>query len=282
MRQLQLSFVNGAKAQLTLHELLQFFRQGRTVAGFVVAGGALVFLGPFNNIAVLPLAEQVVFWGLVAPAAFGLYLGCVVALARWRKVAHTVLAHAATACVMALVAPGFGVWLGADPAIVTPGHRVLVALFALIWSACIEFLMATYLLPGYLRQLGEDDLTDLTAFADTMPAPDHTAPAKVALLGKVFALPDLRLISADEHYVHIQTGQGRHMLRGRISDIEAQLPDAWGRRVHRSHWVAARSVRQLRRARDAWSLVLEDGTEVPVARGRREAVRLWVDGMGRG
>jgi hypothetical protein len=280
MRQLQLSFVNGAKAQLTLHELLSFFRQGRTVAGFLVAGGALVLLGPFNDIAVLPLAEQVVFWGLIAPSAFAVYLGGVIALARWRPVAHTILSHLVTATLLALLAPGFGVWLGADPAIVNMSHRLVVGLFALVWSAAIEFLMVTYLLPGFLDRLSGQALPDMVVpFADAPGS--HPEPARVALLGKTYALPDLQLISADEHYVHIHTAQGRAMLRGRISDIEAVLPDAWGRRVHRSHWVAARSVRGLRRGRESWTLLLEDGTEVPVARARRDAVRDWVERLGR-
>lgn len=280
MRQLQLSFVNGAKAQLTLHELLSFFRQGRTVAGFLVAGAALVLLGPFNDIAALPLAEQVVFWGLIGPVAFAVYLGGVIALARWLPVAHTILSHLVTATLLALLAPGFGVWLGADPTIVNPAHRLVVGMFALVWSAGIEFLMATNLLPGFLNRLCDEALPDMAVpFADAPAFPAE--PARVALLGKSYALPDLKLISADEHYVHIHTAQGRAMLRGRISDIEAVLPDAWGRRVHRSHWVAARSVRGLRRGRESWTLLLEDGTEVPVARARRDAVRDWVERLGR-
>jgi hypothetical protein len=248
----------------------------------MVAGAALVLLGPFNDIAVLPFAEQIVFWGLIGPSAFAVYLAGVIALARWRPVAHTFLSHLVTATLLALLAPGFGVWLGADPAIVDASHRVVVGMFALVWSAGIEFLMVTYLLPGFLNRLSGSALPDMMVpFAD---APDRQAdaePTRVALLGKTYALPDLKLISADEHYVHIHTAQGRAMLRGRISDIEAVLPDAWGRRVHRSHWVAARSVRGLRRGRDTWTLLLEDGTEVPVARARRDAVRDWVERMGR-
>ena len=202
-------------------------------------------------------------------------------MAHWPPRAYSVFSHVATACVLALVAPILGVWLGADASIVTPGHRVLLALFALVWSTGIEFLLATYLLPGVLRQMDGTTQPDLPAFADLQPTTTGSGTPSVALPGKVFALPDLRLISADEHYVHVQTGEGRHMLRGGISDIEAQLPDARGRRVHRSHWVAARSVKHLRRARDAWSLVLDDGTEVPVARARRDALRDRVERLGR-
>jgi DNA-binding LytR/AlgR family response regulator len=54
------------------------------------------------------------------------------------------------------------------------------------------------------------------------------------------------------------------------------LPDRWGLRIHRSHWVAARSVRALHRARDGWTLELADGQQLPVARARRDAVADWV------
>lgn len=98
----------------------------------------------------------------------------------------------------------------------------------------------------------------------------------VSLLGKPYPLSDLRLISAEEHYVRVRTIEGQDLLRGRISDIEAQLPESFGLRVHRSHWVAARAVRRLQPRREGWVLETCLGIDVPVARGRRDAVRDWL------
>jgi DNA-binding LytR/AlgR family response regulator len=70
------------------------------------------------------------------------------------------------------------------------------------------------------------------------------------------------------------------LLRGRISDIEAQLAPDLGLRIHRSHWVAARAVAALHRGA-SWSVRLLDGSELPVARARREAARAWVAALGK-
>jgi hypothetical protein len=276
MRKLRFSFVNGARAQLTYHELLGFFRQPGTVAGFAVAGVALFVFQPFPDLAALPLAEEVVFWGITFPGAFLIYLAAIVAMARLVGCGFTILGHCLSSLVVALFSPELAVALGMHPEATTLSDRLLVGAFALIWAVAIEFLMVTYLLPSYLRQLDgmAPEITgDFVGFADT--APQQNRPDAV-LLGRSFALPDLLLITADEHYVHIHTIHGRQMLRGRISDIEAQLPETWGLRIHRSHWVAARSVQALHRARDGWTLELTDGQRLPVARARREAVADWV------
>jgi hypothetical protein len=276
MRKLRFSFVNGTHAQLTYHELLGFFRQPGTVAGFTMAAVALFVFQPFPDLSALPLAEEVVFWGIVFPGAFLVYLATVIAMARYLGRGLTVIGHLCSSLACALWSPDLAVLLGMDPAATTYQDRLLVFGFALVWAVAIEFLMVTYLLPAYLRML-DGKVADLPAgvpvFADNAPPTNRP---QVVLLGRNFALPDLLLVSAEEHYVHIHTIRGRQMLRGRISDIEAQLPDAWGLRIHRSHWVAARSVRALHKARDGWTLELSDGQTLPVARARREAVAEWV------
>ena len=279
MRKLRFSFVNGADAHLTAHEVLLFFRQPSTVAAFAVAAVSLFVFQPFPDLATLPLAQEVVFWGLTFPGAVLLYLGSAILMAQRFGRAFTVIGHAVSALIVALVSPDLAVALGMSPQATTLPDRLLVGSFALISGMAMEFLIATYLLPAYLRGLDDDgsDAGDpvpgTAGFADTGPGPDERG---VVLLGRPFRLSELMLVSAEEHYVQIHTLQGRHMLRGRISDIEAQLPDAWGLRVHRSHWVAARSVRALKRGRDGWTLDLTSGQSVPVARARREAVADWV------
>lgn len=280
MRKLLLSFVNGTRAQLTLHELLGFFREPGTVACFVMAAVALFVFQPFPDLAALPMAEEVVFWGVMFPGAFLVYLVTILGMARLRAPAYTVIGHLVSSLASALYAPDLAVALGMDPAATTMSDRVLVFAFALVWAVGIEFLMVTYLLPAYLRKLeGEEDGVwshDLPSYADQPFDPLAGASRRVVLLGRSFALPDLLLVTADEHYVHIHTLQGRQMLRGRMSDVEAQLPDSWGLRIHRSHWVASRTVKALHRGRDGWTLELTDGQRLPVARARREAVADWV------
>ncbi len=280
IRKLRFLFVNGTHAQLTTREVLQFFRQPRTVAGFALSAVALFVFQPFPDLSILPMAEEVVFWGITFPAAFLVYLAVSILMARVAPQAITLIGHAVAAVLVALLSPDLAVLLGMDPGATSSSDRLLVGAFSLIWSVAIEFLMVTYLIPDYLAQLqGRTDQPEpagLTDFTDRPFAPGAGATPRVVLLGRSFALPELLLVTADEHYVHIHTLNGRQMLRGRMSDVEAQLPDSWGLRIHRSHWVAARMVRALHRARDGWTLELTDGQVLPVARARREAVAEWV------
>lgn len=274
MRKLRLSFVNGTDVHLTTHELLGFFREPRTVAWFMAAMLLLFLFQPFPALASLPLAEELVFWGIVLPCGFFVYLATLITMARVVGRGLAIVGHGLAAVLAGALTPDLGLALGLPESGIPLPTRGLIVAFSLVWSVGIEFLMATFLLPDYLRRIEgratPPTLANLPTYADT-PFPDRT-PEPVVLLGRSFALPDLLLVSADEHYVHIHTVKGRQMLRGRISDIEAQLPDAWGLRVHRSHWVAARSVRALHRAREGWTLELTDGQRLPVARARREAV----------
>lgn len=263
---MSISYINGSRVQFTLRELLGFYRDPQSAALTLALLLGLILLKPFPALGALPLASQVVFWGLVVPGTLAVHLAMLVALARWFRVAPSWVAHLASAAACAVLSPELGTWVG----LVHLGPRLplmlFVGAFSLVCSMLSEFLMATYLLPRYLARL------------EGPPAP---APQQISLFGRAFAPEDLRLISADEHYVHVQTVQGRQMLRGRISDIEGQLPDALGLRVHRSHWVAASAVRGLIRSREGWVLDLADGTQVPVARPRHKAVRDWLEAMGK-
>lgn len=115
-----------------------------------------------------------------------------------------------------------------------------------------------------------------TIAEDAAEIPEQPVP----LFGRPVLLSELLLVSAEEHYVRLHSIGGQELLRGRISDIEAQLPDRLGRRVHRSHWVATAAVRRLHRKREGWMLELIDGTQIPVARPRRGAMRQWLEEAG--
>jgi hypothetical protein len=82
---------------------------------------------------------------------------------------------------------------------------------------------------------------------------------------------DVVLLSSDLHYLHVHTPRGRTMLLYNLSDAEAELGDR-GIRVHRSHWVADRHVRGLRRKGGNLVCQLTGGLEAPVSRRRQPEV----------
>jgi len=82
---------------------------------------------------------------------------------------------------------------------------------------------------------------------------------------------DVVLLTSDLHYLHVHTPRGRTMLLYNLSDAEAELGDR-GIRVHRSHWVADRHVRGLRRKGSHVVCQLTGGLEAPVSRRRQAEV----------
>lgn len=274
---MRISFVNGSRVQFTTHELIGYYRHRLVVSSIAILWLGLLFLKPFPALGLLPLANQVVFWGIVMPGAFGVFLLTLLMLGRYRPVARSWVAHFTAALACAIVSPPLGTWLGLEPSADPVKLQLIILAFSMVCSMLAEFLTTTFLMPGYIARLPAQP-----ARPSVPPlAKADAAASQVMLLGKPFALTDLRLVSAEEHYVRIQTVDGRQLLRGRISDIEAQLPDALGLRVHRSHWVAASAVHTLNRSREGWVLELTDGTQVPVARPRRDAVRDWLEAMGK-
>lgn len=90
--------------------------------------------------------------------------------------------------------------------------------------------------------------------------------------------PLLRL-TMNDHYVSVATEAGEDLLLMRLGDAMAEAWPEEGLRVHRSHWVARRAVRAVRRDGDRATLTLANGEEIPVSRARLRELRAagWLD-----
>lgn len=114
--------------------------------------------------------------------------------------------------------------------------------------------------------------------APAPPAPPvEEAPATLAIAGRQLPLNEVLHISSHGHYLRCLVGAEEVWLRGRMLDVLAQTDEKDGVQPRRSWWVAARAVRELRRAGSGDVLVLTDGVEIAVPRARRDDVRAWID-----
>lgn len=97
---------------------------------------------------------------------------------------------------------------------------------------------------------------------------------KITLAGRSFVLSDIGRIKAAEHYLEIYKNDGSsgEIIRERMSTFLEQVTVEDGIQTHRSHWVARRRATGI----SASNLCLDCGTKIPVARGRQDAVREWV------
>lgn len=113
-----------------------------------------------------------------------------------------------------------------------------------------------------------------------------SAPAKgdVDLPPLIVRLPraergELIALKADDHYVRIYTDAGEALTLSRLCDAIKLTQPTRGMQVHRSSWVADRSVRAFRRTRHTGILYLSNGLEIPVSRSYCRQVEKWVKAL---
>jgi two-component system LytT family response regulator len=78
-------------------------------------------------------------------------------------------------------------------------------------------------------------------------------------------------IEAEDYYVRIHSTRGRHLIRTSLASLEARLDPRDFLRVHRAAIVSIDEVREVQ-DRGTLTIVLSDGTEVPVSRSRKSIV----------
>jgi len=127
-------------------------------------------------------------------------------------------------------------------------------------AGCLTLLSQTNVIQKYVdflqsRDLGKNtdcnELTELEAIVDQQ---------------------EVLLVSSQDHYLEITCSDRKILVRGRLKDALVLLESCGGVQVHRSHWVSIKHVRELRKTgRDA-KLILQDGSEVPVARSRSGSI----------
>lgn len=104
---------------------------------------------------------------------------------------------------------------------------------------------------------------------------DRAAPIETFLkrLPVKFHTAELYAITSEDHYLRVYTSLGEELILMRLSDAARELTGAPGLQVHRSWWVASAAIKTVRKESGRSFLVLENGTEAPVSRSYRDAVR---------
>ena len=134
---------------------------------------------------------------------------------------------------------------------------------------------------GAVAQVGapakvDDDRRTATPTSSAAAAPD--APDYLRRLSLrdrdrtlVLKIEDVVWFEAEDYYVRIHSTRGRHLIRASLTSLEARLDPRVFVRVHRTAIVSVEHVRESR-DRDGLCLMLTDGAEVGVSRGRKAQV----------
>ena len=239
--------------------MLRTVRHPVTLLSTIAAGALLALLGPFGTYDRIEMPLRLVYWVLLCLFNGALAVGCLVVAARfigdlesWQDLTVLVLvaslANAVPGGIVAAVAND--VFLPGDPwqaaALVALGLRVAL-LTAVLSSAVITVAM--------LRPRPEPPSD---AFDRRIPEP---------LAGELLAL------SSEDHYLRVHTTAGQGLILCSLATALEELSPSRGRRVHRSHWVAASAVRSVHRRDGQWRLELRSGEEIPVSRAHVAALK---------
>ncbi|HYZ88526.1 MAG TPA: LytTR family DNA-binding domain-containing protein [Myxococcales bacterium] len=139
------------------------------------------------------------------------------------------------------------------------------------------------------RRLAEMDAprlaAELRALLDARPrAPGGPASlarflVKLGNRTSVIAAAEVDWIEAQDYYVTLHAGGACHLHRQTIRSLERELDPLAFVRIERSAIVNLARVREVHRRRDGrWTVLLADGTELPVSRRRRELLLLRLGG----
>lgn len=76
-------------------------------------------------------------------------------------------------------------------------------------------------------------------------------------------------ISAQDHYLNVQTDEGAELILMRLGDAVLELADRDGIQTHRSHWVSRNGVAK----HTTKSITLHSGETIPISRANAAAVK---------
>jgi two-component system LytT family response regulator len=89
----------------------------------------------------------------------------------------------------------------------------------------------------------------------------------------VVQLDDIDWIEASDNYVRLRMGRTEHLVRGRLSAVEAKLDPRKFARIHRSYIVNVERVREVQKMfRGDCVAILRDGSKLTVTAAYREAL----------
>jgi hypothetical protein len=225
--------------------------------GLAGAGAILGLAGPFGTFEAMGVGVRLLYWSAVAVASYAIGAAAHVAAERlprrpWPTALRIAVSGLAVGVpVTALLIPlnGFALDLwpaGWGAALVLAGRVTAVALLAQAVSHLAFF--------GGSEEGGE-------------AAPAILARLQPGRRGRLLSL------SAEDHYVRVRTDRGESLVLMRLADAMTEAAPEPGLRVHRSHWVAAAAVAEVRRSGDGAVVTLTTGEAIPVSRSNLAALR---------
>ena len=229
-------------------------RLAADAALWIAIGVVMAILGPYGT-SRQPLPLRLVYW-FICMFGGGL-IGVAIDEPLRRRVGHfwgRLVAASALMTPPVTVLVGltnhfmFGDRLGWDN-VASPGFQVFVVSFA---TMC-------------LRQLAWAHADAPSVTAPTEPAADPTETFRQRLSAKR-RTASLFAVEAEDHYLRVHTDAGDELITARFGDALAELAAAPGFQTHRSWWIAADAIDDVKWLRGRGEAKLKCGLTVPISR----------------
>lgn len=228
-------------------------RSAAELALFAAIGVVMALLGPFGT-ALMPLGERMTYWlaCMVGGGAIGIAVDAAVQRVLSRFWPRLILVSLGMSPLVAglVTLVNIAMYGQAGPASELLGFwfQVLVVSFAAM----------------ALRQLAWR--TPTVIIAETPPTADPFETFRQRLSAKRRAT-NLIAVQAEDHYLRVHTDAGDELITARFADALSELAAAPGFQTHRSWWVAADAIDEVRWSRGRGEARLSCGLNVPISRG---------------
>jgi DNA-binding LytR/AlgR family response regulator len=269
--------VNDGVVQSTLRELKGIAASQKLWLTFGAVVLLFAFTGPFGTLEHLRFLPRLGYWlclhllawsaALVAAVLGDVLLKPVMAGMLWRMMAGSILAAIPIGLITQFMQYA---WFGEVPTAAGIASDMLLAV-----PLCIIFCVISYMALSGGSLYGEPPRENTETEAAEVSLVPQAAAEAAPLLRRL--KPEnrghLQHLSVEDHYTLVKTSRGKELILLRFSDALAETGTTAGLQVHRSHWVADDFVASLKRANGKLSLVLADGSEIPVSRPYAAEVR---------
>ena len=227
---------------------------------FIIAVVVFTITGPFGTYAELSWPWRFAYWSLILPACgVIIHLGVdyVIRLPALRETPRLIrlLAGASLSSV-----PATGIAFVVEEAF-RPEYEGIYSWLGFWLSVAIVSVVIGYMnfMPPFVKlqpvaDFGEIDLESV-AFLKRLPEGLGT---------------ELVSLSMQDHYVEVETTQGRELILMKFADALSELSGYPGVRIHRSHWVSAAGLKKFRINGRTVTVVTSSGRELPVSKPYRK------------
>ncbi len=273
--EVQVFAVNGMPYQFTAREWLDVLLSKRFLLAIVVVVCALVLVKPEEFESDFPFWFRTVLWGgviclyavltyIVGNAIIGLFNVLRI------RVFPTIIMHALVLPILTYLGYFLASIYAGNPEIMD-ALSIFDILRNLFFVLMFEAYVASFIGPQVVgKHSGEGTENIGRAKGD---------PNKVAIGGSLYDPRTLLFVQSAGHYLEIHFSDRSEFVRMSMANLTRQIRKEDGIQPHRSYWVSKSAVSGFERKNGRGFVLLTDGTEIPISRGRSKAVKEWVEGL---